>query len=107
MRKFILAIASCIALSATAEFKTFPDGSSVDRWFNDTEAPSLSKLGKKYTVTDYGVTNDSTVIQTEKLQAVIDRAASEGGGVVTIPAGTFLSGSLFFKPGTHLSLIHI
>ncbi len=41
-------------------------------------------------------------VQTKELQAVIDRCASEGGGVIVIPRGTFLSGSLFFKPGTHL-----
>jgi polygalacturonase len=36
------------------------------------------------------------------LQAVIDRCANEGGGVVVIPRGFVVSGSLFFKPGTHL-----
>lgn len=104
MKHILTAIATGIALTATAEFKTFPDGSPVDGWFNDTSTPTLSSLGKKYVVTDYEVINDSTVIQTQALQAVIDLAAKEGGGVISIPAGTFLSGSLFFKPGTHLHL---
>ena len=47
---------------------------------------------------------DSTLLQTVQIQAVIDKAAENGGGVVVIPKGTFLSGSLFFKPGTHLHL---
>ena len=46
--------------------------------------------------------NDSTKLQTEALQRVIDMAAESGGGVVVIPRGTFLSGSLFFRQGTHL-----
>lgn len=39
--------------------------------------------------------NDSTILQTERIQAVIDKAAQDGGGVICIPKGTFLSGSLF------------
>lgn len=104
MKYILTAIATSIALTATAEFKTFPDGSPVDGWFDNTDTPTLSSLGKEYVVTDYEVINDSTVIQTQALQAVIDLAAKEGGGVITIPDGTFLSGSLFFKPGTHLHL---
>ena len=80
----------------------FPDGTPIPEWFTNTEKVDVETLGKKYVVTDYGVKNDSNVIQTEQLQAVIDKAAEEGGGVVVIPQGTFLSGSLFFKPGTHL-----
>ncbi len=72
----------------------------LDRMFK-TETPQLPR---RYKVTDFGVVSDSTVVQTAALQAVIDRAEAEGGGEVVIPAGTFLSGALFFKPGTRLSL---
>jgi polygalacturonase len=61
-------------------------------------------LGTRYCLTDYGVGEDSTVVQTAQIQAVIDRAAAEGGGVIVVPKGVFLSGSLFFKAGTHLYL---
>ena len=64
----------------------------------------VKELGGIYRITDYGVQNDSTLLQTEQIQAVIDKAAQEGGGVICIPQGTFLSGSLFFKPRTHLYL---
>ena len=53
-------------------------------------------------VTDYGVKKDSTLVQTLAIQYVIDRAAKQGGGVIVIPQGTFLSGGLFFRQGTHL-----
>jgi polygalacturonase len=62
----------------------------------------VNTLGQKYVITEYGVKNDSTIIQTEAIQKVIDQAASNGGGVIVIPRGTYLSGSLFFKQGTHL-----
>lgn len=59
---------------------------------------------KDYVVTQFGVKNDSTKLQTLAIQKVIDRASEEGGGKVVIPKGTFLTGALFFKPGTTLSL---
>lgn len=82
----------------------FPDGTPIPAWFSDTTKVSLDKLGKQYVVTDYGVKADSTLVQTEALQAVIDRIAQEGGGALVIPKGTFLSGSLFFKQGVNLYL---
>ena len=60
-------------------------------------------MGDKYCITDYDVIDDSILLQTTKIQAVID-LASKKGGVVVIPEGTYLSGSLFFKPNTHLYL---
>jgi polygalacturonase len=82
----------------------FPDGTPIPDWFTQNIPTDINKLGKSYRITDYNVKNDSTVIQTQKIQAVIDKAYAAGGGAVVIPKGTFLSGSLFFKQGTHLYL---
>jgi len=82
----------------------FPDGTPIPDWFRKTAAVDISRLGKQYKITDYAVSSDSTIVQTNKLQAVIDKAAQAGGGVIVIPKGTFLSGALFFKQGTHLYL---
>lgn len=59
---------------------------------------------KDYVITDYQVSSDSTKVQTAQIQRVIDIAESDGGGNVVIPKGTFLSGALFFKPGTTLEI---
>src|SRR5687768_9301674 len=83
--------------------EVFPDGTSIPDWFRQNKPTDISKLGKHYRITDFKVSKDSTIIQTKKIQDVIDKA-SEKGGVVIIPKGTFLSGSLFFKKGTHLYL---
>lgn len=80
----------------------FPDGSVMSKWFSDSTKISLTKLGKQYVITNYGAKNDSTLLQTTAIQKTIDEAAKNGGGVVIIPKGTFLSGALFFKPKTHL-----
>ncbi|MCC8019043.1 MAG: exopolygalacturonase [Rikenellaceae bacterium] len=83
---------------------TFPDGTPIPAWFGETEKTDIAALGTQYRITDHGAVSDSTVVQTETIQAIIDKAHQEGGGVIVIPAGTYLSGSLFFKPGTHLHL---
>lgn len=68
-------------------------------------ATAMTEGARRYVVTDYGVRADEPVLpQTERLQAVIDRAAEEGGGVVTIPEGTYVSGALYFRQGTHLRI---
>lgn len=104
MRLIASMLFGIVASTSFAEFKTFPDGSPVGKWFNDTSVPQTEQLGRRYVVTELGVANDSCTIQTDALQKVIDLATSQGGGVIVIPQGTFLSGSLFFKPGTHLHL---
>ncbi|MBM6992847.1 MAG: exopolygalacturonase [Prevotella sp.] len=99
-----LLLALCLNMSAKQKKQLWPDGTEIDAWFSDTTAVDMSALGKRYVVTDFGVSTDSTTVQTKALQGVIDRCAREGGGVVVIPRGTFLSGSLYFRQGTHLQV---
>ena len=100
-----LILISIILVSNTAKAQDlFPDGTPIPEWFRDTTPTDISTLGKPYTITDYGVSSDSTLVQTKAIQAVIDTAFENGGGVIIIPKGTFLSGALFFKQGTHLYL---
>ena len=82
----------------------WPNGEPISEWFSDTTKVKIADLGRQYVLTDYGVRQGTTDIQTSQIQAVIDKAASEGGGVIVVPKGTFYSGSLFFKQGTHLHL---
>ena len=111
MRKIFLLLFSMVLISGSAKVKkkvvveTWPDNTVMDAWFKDTTKVDVATLGRQYVITDYGVKNDSNIVQTSAIQAVIDRAAQEGGGVVVIPEGTFLTGGLFFKQGTHLHVI--
>ena len=82
---------------------TFPDGAPVSEWFRDTLPVDVASLGRQYRITDYGVSADSYV-HTKELQALIDMVAGNGGGVVVVPPGVFMTGALFFKQGTHLHL---
>lgn len=108
--KAIIVTAAVLIGVATAGAKKqnrsfFPDGTPVSEWFSDTVKIDVGTLGRQYVITDYGVSTDPTLIQTEAIQRIIDRAAAEGGGVVIVPRGTFLTGSLFFRKGTHLHLV--
>lgn len=85
--------------------ETFPNGDAIPAWFSDFTKVKLEDLGDQYTLTDHGVENDSTVLQTEAIQKVIDLASANGGGVIIVPKGVFLSGALFFKPNTHLHVV--
>jgi len=105
MRHFLTLILGIFALFQNAYSQnndTFPDGSAIPNWFSQNEKLKLKDLGESYTITDFGVIQDSTIVQTNAIQKVIDLAASKGGGVIVIPKGVFLSGALFFKPKTHL-----
>ncbi len=101
---FIIVIFFSCCVYGKAGAGLFPNGEPVSAWFCDTSRVDVGTLGRKYVLTDYGVRRDSTLLQTEAIQRVIDLAASRGGGVVVIPKGVFLSGSLFFRQGTHLHL---
>lgn len=105
MKKFylVLALVTFIAFNHAQAKDNWPDGTPISDWFRQNNPVDISSLGEQYIVTEHGVKNDSSIVQTKQLQAVIDRAAVEGG-VVVIPKGAFLSGSLFFKQGTHLHL---
>ncbi|MCP9770215.1 exopolygalacturonase [Lacihabitans sp. LS3-19] len=101
MKNFLSLVLLLMVFGVKAQKNKFPDGSKMSPWFSDYTKIKLENLGKQYVITDFGVKNDSTIVQTAALQAVIEKAA-ENGGVVVIPEGVFLSGALFFKPKTHL-----
>ena len=99
-----------LCTAATAKKKQpkqelWPNGEVMSEWFGDTTKVKLADLGRQYVWTSYGVRQGTTDIQTREIQTVIDRCAEEGGGVVVVPKGTFYTGSLFFRQGTHLHLV--
>jgi polygalacturonase len=55
-------------------------------------------------ITDFGAVGDGKTRNTRAIQAAIDKCAADGGGTLTVPAGTFLTGSVFFKQGVDLHL---
>ncbi len=57
-----------------------------------------------FNVLDFGAITDGQTLTTSALQAALDACAQAGGGTVTVPAGTYLTGALFFKSNLTLHL---
>ncbi len=57
---------------------------------------------RRWLVTAAGAAGDGQTLNTAAIQSAIDQCAGGGGGVVVVPAGVFMSGALFFKPGVSL-----
>ena len=59
---------------------------------------------KPSSITDFGARADGATVNTAAIQGAIDYIAAAGGGTLVIPAGVFVSGALFLKPGVNLHL---
>ena len=76
MRKIFLLLFSMVLISGSAKVKkkvvveTWPDNTVMDAWFKDTTKAAVATLGRQYVITDYGVKNDSNIVQTSAIQAV-------------------------------------
>ena len=105
LRLPIAVVAAALTLFSYAE--SWPDGSEMDGWFAEP-TPALGEkgiVGTAYRVVDNGIYPNEPGLVTDRLQALIDRAASKGGGTVVVTPGVFRTGALFFKPGVNLHLM--
>ncbi|MFB6121493.1 MAG: glycoside hydrolase family 28 protein [Halobacteriaceae archaeon] len=59
---------------------------------------------RKFDATEYGAVGDDETVNTDAIQDAIDAAADAGGGRVTLPEGTYLSGALFLRSNVDLHL---
>jgi len=57
-----------------------------------------------YSVRDYGAKGDGTTKDTAALQKAIDACHADGGGVVLLPAGRYLSGTIYLKSNVEFHL---
>ena len=103
MRRILFLILWAVTASGASARDLWPDGSEMDKWFRTEPKRLCAREARRFVITDYGATADTTLLQTAAIQRAIDAAARRGGTVV-IPAGLWRSGALFFKPRTHLLL---
>ena len=57
-----------------------------------------------FLVTDYGAKGDGRTLDTDAIQKAIDACSEAKGGRVVLPAGTYLSGTVFLKSKVDLHL---
>ena len=104
MKKILASLSIILALGSVCRADVWPDGSKMDKWFTSKVETLRGQQARRFVLTDYGVVKDSTLLQTQAIQKVIDLAAEQGGGTIVVPEGVYLTSSLFFKSGTHLYL---
>lgn len=67
-------------------------------------AQNKSKAPKEFLITNYGAKADGKTLNTNAIQKAIDAAFNNKGGIVVVPKGTFLSGSIQMKTNVSLYL---
>lgn len=66
---------------------------------------SNNNLGARvYNIRDFGAKGDGTTLDTNALQAAIDACAKDQGGIVLVPAGTFVIGTVEMKSNVTLHI---
>lgn len=66
------------------------------------QSPAAVPTRQTFDVLAFGVKKDSPKIQTQAIQAAINKANAAGGGTVRFPSGTFVTGTLHLK--SHVTL---
>src|SRR5437868_4020869 len=66
--------------------------------------PWASGAERRLLITDNGAVGDGLTLNTKAIQETINRCAGEGGGVVVVPKGKFITGSIFLKQGAGLEV---
>ncbi|HEV2692014.1 MAG TPA: glycosyl hydrolase family 28-related protein, partial [Verrucomicrobiae bacterium] len=67
-------------------------------------APQLLAAGPEFfSITNFGACGDGKTVNTEAIQKTIE-AAAKHGGVVQVPAGTFMTGAIYLKSKVELNL---
>lgn len=63
-----------------------------------------SPAAQRIVITEAGAVGDGHTLNTVALQTAIDRCATNGGGEIVVPSGTFITGSIFLKQGVNLAV---
>jgi polygalacturonase len=58
----------------------------------------------QYNITKFGAIGDAKTLNTQAIQQAIDKCTAQGGGVVKVPKGVFLTGTIVLKTGVKLEI---
>jgi polygalacturonase len=64
----------------------------------------ITVFSAEYSIITFGAVADGKTLNTTQIQATIDKANQNGGGIVIVPKGNFLTGSIVLKTGVELRL---
>jgi polygalacturonase len=72
----------------------------VSQILSNIKSPTFPN--QNFNITDYGAVGDGTTDCTDAFKQAIDAANQAGGGVVVVPAGTYLTGAITLKSNVNL-----
>jgi len=97
-----------LGLTPTIAAASFGSGLLAQKAFAEnppaTSANGNSSGEKVYDIRDFGAKGDGTTLATGAVQAAIDAANRDNGGIVFVPAGDFLIGTIELKSNVTLRL---
>ncbi|MDP4292787.1 MAG: glycosyl hydrolase family 28 protein, partial [Bacteroidota bacterium] len=65
---------------------------------------TVAGFAKNYNISDFGAIGDGKFLCSSSIQKAIDECSASGGGVVLVPGGTFLTGTILLKDNVELHL---
>lgn len=84
------------------QFDSQKDWERADKIIQDIVIPEFPD--KTFNVRDYGAKSDGTFDNTEAFKRAIDACNSEGGGMVLVPSGKYLTGPIHLKSNVNFHL---
>ena len=97
-----------LGLTPTLAAASVGTGLLAARAMADDQTPAAGDnlLGAKiYNVRDFGAKGDGTTLDTAAIQAAIDACTKDQGGIVLVPAGSFLIGPIELKNNVTLRVV--
>jgi polygalacturonase len=67
-----------------------------------TQAVGTETALRRLSITEFGAVGDGKTLNTKAIQSAIDQSSAKVGATLVVPAGTFVTGSIFLKPGVNL-----
>ena len=64
--------------------------------------PTSSLHASTFNIRDFGAVGDGKTLDTAAIQKTVDTASAAGGGIILVPAGTFLTGPFTLSSGINL-----
>lgn len=99
-RRKWLAAASTVAASAGAGFLASKSSAAEPEKIISSGSPGA----RVYDIRDFGAKGDGVTLDTKALQAAIDACHKDQGGIVLVPAGTFVIGTTELKSNVTLHI---
>lgn len=65
---------------------------------------SVNAQDKVFNIKDFGAKKSHKILSTKAIQGAIDSCSENGGGVVLLPKGTYVTGTLFLKSNVTIKL---